>query len=318
MRPRTQSHRSQQSFVRALAPRLILALVLLALSTSLLWKRVFVVIESGEAGVLWNRFAGTRIDKVYEERLHVISPLDRMYKYEMRKQIAPHTLDILSVEGLTLTLHLAIRYQPQPAMLGMLHDRIGPDYLTRVVIPQTESVLRKELSEATAEAIHTNEDDLLTTAILRTMEEVARNFVEIEDVIIRRIDLPLTVQEAIEEKLRERELLQSYAFRGEIALQEAERKRIEATGIRDYYQTIDQTMNERLLAHQTIEVTKAIAASDAEKTVVVGATNGLSLPIFLPEMDVAAASSATATPPHRIGLPQQGGAEPKSTGTALP
>lgn len=299
--------------------------ILFLVGATVFFRDIVVIIRPGEAGVLWNRFVGTRIDRVYQERLHIVSPLDKMSVYEVRNQIVRHELDILTSEGLTLKLYLAIRYRPELSMLGVLHDRIGPDYLTRVVIPQTESVLRKQLGNQTAEAIYTNKDDLLTKAVLMAMEEVGRNFVEIEDIIIRRLELPPTVLVAIEDKLRQQELLRSYTFRTAIAEREVERLRIEAEGVRDYQTIVDSTLDSRLLAHQRILATQAIAQSANPRTVVLGADNtnsgGISLPIFMSDpkpgetpppsgtSPVEQSMSPGAPPPESAG-PKAGAPEP--------
>ena len=262
-------------------PFIGIGLQVLLLVLVLFWQRIFIIIHAGEAGVLWNRFAGTQIDRVRGEGLHIISPLDYMTIYEIRKQVIEHSLFVLSVEGMRLQLDLAIRYRPERDLLGKLQQRIGPDYVIRVVVPQTESVLRKELGNVTAEQIYTNENGLLTRAMLLAMEEIGRNFVEVEDIIIRRIQLPETVKRAIEDKLVQHQLLESYVFRRDIAVQEAKRRRIEAAGIRDYQEIVDETLSERLLAHQGIRATQEVAASENPKMVVIGAGKELAVPIFL-------------------------------------
>ena len=247
--------------------------------------RIFIVIPAGHVGALWNRFSGTRVDRIYTEGLHIISPLDRMTAYEVRKQIAFYELDVLSVEGLTLRLELAIRFRPEYSLVGLLHETIGPDYMIRVVVPQTESVVRKQLGNATAVQIYTNEDRLVTRAMLKAMNEAGRNLVEVEDIIIRSIRLPETVKTAIEEKIRQRQLLASYVYRRQTAVQEAQRKRIAAAGIRDYQALVDETLSERLLVHQGIQATRDLAVSGNPKTLVVGAgSSDLALPIFLGDM----------------------------------
>lgn len=243
---------------------LLLAVVYLA-------DYIFIIIRSGEAGVFYNRFTGTQVDRVYGEGLHILNPLNTMFIYETRKQVTNHEFDVLSVRGLPLHLSLVIRYRPEYDLLAVLHQRVGPDYLTRVVIPQTESVMRKELGNYTAEQIYTNADGLLTRAILAAMEEVGRNFVEVEDIIIREIRLPEKVRLAIESKLHQEELLKSYEFRTQTAAKEAERKRIQAAGVRDYQKIVDETLSDRLLAHQGIQATQEMAESDNPKVVVIGA-----------------------------------------------
>jgi regulator of protease activity HflC (stomatin/prohibitin superfamily) len=298
-----RSRTGLRHWLRGRLPFLAIAVQLLLLVVILFWDRIFIVIHSGEAGVLWNRFAGTQIGQVYTEGLHIISPLDKMAIYEVRKQVARQQLAVLSTEGLRLDLHLAIRYRPEYALLGVLHERIGPDYLTRVVVPQVESVLRKQLGVATAEQIYTNEDGLLTRAMLTAMEEAGRNFVDVEDIIIRRIELPDKVRDAIEQKLVQKQLLASYVFRRATATKEADRRRIEAAGIRDYQALVDETLSDNLLKHQGIMATDAVAASANPKTVVIGAgddgvpiiLNGVAPALSTPTLPTApAAGGATA------------------------
>jgi regulator of protease activity HflC (stomatin/prohibitin superfamily) len=294
------TRRLLRGFLLRHLPVLGIGLQILLLVVVFFWDRIFIVIQAGEAGVLWSRFAGTQIDRVRGEGLNIISPLDRMTIYEVRKQVVEHSLAVLSVEGMHLQLDLAIRYRPERDLLGMLQERIGPDYLTRVVVPQTESVLRKQLGNATAEQIYTNDNGLLTRAMLQAMDEIGRNFVEVEDIIIRRIRLPETVRRAIEDKLVQQQVLESYVFRRDIAVQEAERRRIEASGIRDYQAIVDETLTDRLLAHQGIRATQEIAASQNPKTVVIGASQDLSVPIFLDrDATSPAPEPAGITPPDR-------------------
>lgn len=294
--------RTRQPFWRRLTPLLIIGMLLCAIVAAIFWKRVFIVVRAGEAGVYWNRFTGTRIDLVFDEGLHILNPLNRLYVYEVRKQLAYHELDVLSSEGLRIRLYLAIRFNPEYALLGMLHERIGPDYLTRVVVPQTESVLRKQLGVATAEQIYTNKDDLLTRAVLRTMEEVGRNFVEIEDVIIRRIKLPQAVKDAIEDKISQQELMRSYEFRNQTAELEAQRRRIEGIGLRDAQAIIAASLTDPLLIHESHVATMAIAEAETRTTLIMGGGGseggglGVEVPIFMPHHAQLPASPVVANP----------------------
>jgi len=61
---------------------------------------------------LFRLFSGTQIDHVYPERLQLISPINTMYLYELRRQVAFHEFDVLTAKSLAVRLSLAIRYQP--------------------------------------------------------------------------------------------------------------------------------------------------------------------------------------------------------------
>ena len=256
-------------FRKKLAAILILLLIA-AMVLVFFWNWIVITVKSGEAAVLFEIISGTKIDKVYEEGLHIFSPLDTVYIYEVRKKIAFHEFDVISNKGLTVHLSLAIRYRPEIELLGILHQKIGPDYLSRVIVPQIESVMRKELGDYTAEQIYTNEAGLLTKAILKALDEVGRNYVEVDDIIIRTITLPEDIVTAIQDKLKQEEYMKSYEFRIETAEREADRLRIEAQGIADYHKIVDESLTEAVLRHKGIDATEQLATSNNAKVVIVG------------------------------------------------
>ena len=289
--------RSIASHIKEWIKRRIVIVIILALLSSLIvvfyWPRIVITIESGEAGILFRRFSGTDIDKIYEEGLHVFSPLDQLYIYEVRKQVAYHDFDVISNKGLIINLSLAIRYRPEYELLGVLHQQIGPDYLNRVILPQIESVMRKQLGDYTAEEIYTNEAGLLTNAILTALDEVGRNYVEVEDIIIRSIRLPDTIVTAIENKLEQEEFMKSYEFRLDTAKKEAERQEIEATGIAAYHNILDKSLSPAILTSKGIAATEELAKSNNAKVVIIGGGKD-GLPIIL-NTDSAAPLPASTT-----------------------
>lgn len=288
---------------------LIVLSLIIFLVTALLWKMIFITVGSGEAGVLYKRFSGTQIDKVYSEGFYVINPINVLHIYEVRKQVAFHDFDVISNKGLIIHLSLAVRYRPEYDLLGILHQQIGPAYLNRVILPQIESVMRKQLGVYTAEEIYTNKEGLLTNAILTALDEVGRNYVEVEDIIIRSIRLPNKIVHAIEKKLEQEEFMKSYEFRIDTAKKEAERLEIEASGINRYHKIIDASLTEAILRHKGIEATKELAESDNAKVVIIGGgkdglpiilnTDGTTSGVTVKQEDGAAADSREKPPAER-------------------
>ncbi len=276
-------------WLRKRRPSLIVVLLVISMIVVFFFDRIVISIHSGEAGVLYHRFSGTETDTIYSEGLYIISPLDTMYIYEVRKQVARHEFDVISNKGLTVHLSLAVRYRPEYELLGILHQRIGPDYLGRVVLPQIESVMRKELGNYTAEQIYTNEAGLLTNAILTALDEVGRNYVQVEDIIILSIKLPTEMITAIEDKLKQEEYMKSYEFRIQTATKEGERQKIEADGIKAYHNSINESLTESVLRFKGIEATLKLAASSNAKVVVIGSGKD-GLPIILGSDQIAPAS----------------------------
>ncbi|MBI1209817.1 MAG: prohibitin family protein [Azospirillum sp.] len=278
--PVPRKRRSSGSFGTA-APYLTFALLVMLLVVLYFWSGIVVVIHSGEAGALYRLFlGGTVTDYVYPEGIHIVWPWNRMYIYNVRVQTVMHEFSVLTNKGLPIRLKLAIRYHPEYEMVAILHKRVGPDYVNTIVVPQIESVLRRNIGKHDPEDIYTNKEGILTDIIVKAIEEAGQKFVFIDDIIIRTVDLPDDVKHAIEEKLVHQQRFQAYEFRLAAERQEAERKRIEAQGIRDYQATIAETLTDKILKWQGIHATEEIANSNNAKVVVVG--NGdKGLPIIL-------------------------------------
>jgi len=260
-------------------------LVMMGLVTTLiilvLWQRTVIRVGAGEGGVLYRVFlGGTVTERVYTEGLHLIWPFNEMTIYDTRVQIVHHEFDVLTNRGLPVHLALAVRFRPIFELLGVLHQNVGPDYADKIILPQIESVLRKGLGNHTPEEIYTNKDYLLNRLIAQAIEEIGQKFVVVDDIIIRSVTLPTDVKAAIEDKLVEEQKFLTYTFRLKTEEQEAQRKRIESGGIRDYAKTLSEGMNENVLKWKGIEATKELAASENAKIVVIGSGKD-GLPLIL-------------------------------------
>ncbi len=260
---------------------LVVLLAILILVVAIFWSRIVHTILPGEAGVLYQRLlGGTVTDYVYNEGIHLTFPWDHMYIYDTRVNIIHHSFDVLTNRGLPIHLDLAIRYQPEYEMVGVLHQRVGPDYLDKIVIPQSESVLRREIGQHNPEDIYTNKAGILSAIISNALEEMSQKYVIVDDIIIRKMTLPPTVKSAIEQKLVYEQQEQAYDFLLIKERREAERKEIEAAGIREYQRIITETLDQPLLTWQGINATLSLAESNNAKVVIIG-SGDKGLPIIL-------------------------------------
>ncbi len=269
-----------RDWTRNSLPYFAVLLLLLMMSIAFFWPQIVITINSGEGGVLYRRFFGTVTDKVYTEGIHVIFPWDTMYIYNGRIQTVLHDFDVLTNQGLPIHLSLAIRFRPEYELLGLLHQQVGPDYINTIITPQVESVLRKRLSPYNPEDIYMNKNNILTQVVIEAMEELGKKYVMANDVIIREISLPQTIREAIESKLTEQQREQAYFYRLRREEKEAQRKRVEAEGIKDYQNTVSKTLSDKLLQWQGIQATVELAKSNNAKVVVIG-SGASGMPLIL-------------------------------------
>ncbi|MBF0153447.1 MAG: prohibitin family protein [Magnetococcales bacterium] len=288
--------------------------LLTILILAFLWPHIFISIHSGEAGVLYRRFGeGTVIDRVFEEGFWILWPWNNMTIYDMRVQAIKHDFTVLSADGLPIHLMLLIRYQPEYATLAVLHQRVGVDYVNKIVVPTVESVIRRSIGRFRQEEIYQTKKGILASIVLLAMQEAGRKYVHMDDVIIRTIQLPESIQQAIEEKLVYEQQLASYQFRLDKEAKEAQRKETEAVGIHKYHEIIGKALDDKMLMWRGIEATKELANSANAKVVVVGAGKS-GLPIIGGvSLDGVSASASEAIMPAQVAKPLAVSPKPPET-----
>ncbi|MCC1493263.1 prohibitin family protein [Cognatishimia sp. F0-27] len=269
------------ALMRSYAPQIITSLLLSVTLFIYFIPETFINVGPGERAVLWKRFfGGTVTEKVYGEGLQIIFPWDELYVYDVRLQETERSMTVLTDEGLMATLLVSIRFAPDKALLGLLHRDVGPEYMDKVVIPEVEATVRKAVGALSSEELYTRSRDVIQDAVVLALEETAQNYVNVDDVIIRRITLPEPVQTAIELKIEQQHVADSFVFRLRTARQEAERKRIEAQGFADYNTIISETLTDDMLIWEGVRATETIAGSDNAKVIIMG--NGKEgLPVIL-------------------------------------
>ncbi|NJO17432.1 MAG: prohibitin family protein [Thioploca sp.] len=279
-------------------PYLVIIFLITLIIVILLFWRIFIIVHSGEAGVLYRLLTtGTETNRIYSEGYHLIWPWNTMTIYNMRVQTVLHELTVLTREGLPITLKLAIRFRPEYDMVALLHQNVGPDYVDKIIIPQIDSVLLRNIGNQTPEDVYSNKGGILTKIMVLAIEETSRKYVTVDDIIIRSVELPSLVRQAIEEKLVEEQVVQRYDYKLEIAQKEADRKKIEAEGIKTYQAIISETISESLIKWQAVNATEGLIKSNNAKIVIIGAGEQ-GLPVILGnQWGAPANSSAPATTP---------------------
>ncbi|WP_186386691.1 MULTISPECIES: prohibitin family protein [unclassified Stappia] len=258
----------------------LLVLLLFGVGLVTLWNRVVVTIHSGEAGVLYRWVSGTEMSNIYGEGLHIMWPWNRMYVYNVRLQTEQRQYHLLTQGGLPVSLEIAIRYKPDLRLLPLLHVTVGPEYLDKVVFPETEAVLRRAVGQYAPEEVYTSRRGFLESIVVNSLTNVEDRYVVVDDVLVRNVELPPAIRLAVERKLTLLEEEKAYQYRIGIEKQEAERKAIEAEGIRRYQDVVKQSLTEDLLRWQGVQATRDLASSPNAKTVVIGAGKD-GLPLIL-------------------------------------
>lgn len=257
-------------------PQLLLLLIFILVFIILFINNILHIIYPGHAGVKWSFYSGTEVDYVYPEGFHIISPVNKMYIYDVRIQEISKELDVLSKRGLKIHLLFSIRFRPKLEFLGLLHKNIGMDYPNKVILPEIESVLRQTIGTLGSDEIYTSGQKVISEAIENAIEQLHQRYILVDDVLIRKIILPDIVANAIKFKIEQKHLIEAHEYIVEKEIKEAQRKYIEAQGIRNKYNVILQAIkNENILHWEGIQATKDISKSDNAKVVIIGDKEGL-------------------------------------------
>lgn len=270
----------RSSLRRLLVPALIAAGILV-FAFVYFAPTMFLTVHSGQVGVLYLRFfGGTQTDHVLGEGLKVVMPWDHLFIYSTRVQEVKDEMNVLTKEGLRVKLYLSIRYHPEPDMVGMLQQKVGPDYRDRIVVPEVESAMRRIMGEFGMDEVYGSKRGLVQKVINQSLESISQEFVKVDEIVIRRVELPRQLENAIETKMTQEERVQAYEYKLKQAELEAKRLKIKADGIKQYNNILSSSLTPAILRWKGIEATEQLAKSPNAKTVFIG-PKGSDLPVIL-------------------------------------
>ncbi len=261
---------------------LLLGLIVV-LPVLLFWNTLTVTIPSGHAGLLFHTFGdGVDVEEApMMSGFHFKAPWNKVYEYEIRQKERMEALNVLSSNLLKIEMDMTIFYQPDLAQLPQLEIERGRNYEEKVITPAMRSVAREVIAKYLPEEFNTTKREEIQAEIEAELSaKLAANYIQLNDVLIRNIRLPRTLEEAIERKLQQEQESLEYEFRIEKAAKEAERKRIEAEGIRDFQEIVSSGISEELLKWKGIEATAELANSPNSKVIVIGSGED-GLPLIL-------------------------------------
>lgn len=260
----------------------IIAVVAVVLVLLLFGGRMFLIIEAGERGVVFRPYT-TGLDKenIYGEGFHIIAPWNKMYVYNVREQQRDEPMDVLDKNGLSINMDITVRFNPEYTKIGNLYQQFGINYINVLVIPEVRSTVRQVAGRFTAEEIYsTKRAEVEETIKSETRMVLDENFIDMRALLIRSINLPDQIKEAIESKLKQEQEALAYQYRLQSEESEAERRRIEAEGIANYNRIINASLTDAILKQRGIEATIDIAESSNSKVVVIGSGKD-GLPLIL-------------------------------------
>lgn len=266
---------------RLITTGIIVFIALIAILT--FSNATFLTIEAGEKGVLFKRFGGgLEKDNIYQPGFHVIAPWNIMYVYDIREKQIDEDMTVLSSNGLNIRVDVTVRVNPDYNEIGNLHEKFGPQYTESLVRPEVRSSVRQVIGQFSPEELYSTKRDEVQTLIQKNMEEaLGANYISLKATLIRDIELPDKVREAIEEKIEAEQSALKYDYILAQERKEAERKIIEAEAKARSNQILSASLTDKILRDKGIEATMELANSANTKIIVVGNDDSGGLPLIM-------------------------------------
>ncbi|HTW50390.1 MAG TPA: prohibitin family protein [Stellaceae bacterium] len=247
------------------------------------WQWVVVTIPAGHVGVMWYRFlGGTDTTTVYSEGSHFVFPWDHMVSYDARLQSVSRDFDVLTQDGLSMKVNVAVEFRLNENRAGLLHKNIGPNYVENLLLPTMGAEIREVVSRNSTDETYTARRSQIQDEIRRRLAEKltlaegatgssATPWLFLDAVLIRSMQFPPALQASVNQKMQQYELQEEYRYRLERERLESERKEVEAQGIARFQQIVGAGISENYLKWKGIDATLALAQSANAKVIVIGA-----------------------------------------------
>jgi prohibitin 1 len=253
------------------------------------------VIRPGEAAV--RRSFGRLAEEARGPGLIVHSPIGVQFvRVPVRTTNLEVTLDLPSREGLNVRADVSILYHIETSKVPEILETVGEEFERSLILPVFRSAVADIAARYYAKDMHSGQRADIEAGILGRMGDLLTpRGIVVESVLMKSIQLPAGLYAAIEDKLEAEQQSQRMAFVLEQERQEAERRRIEAEGIRDSQRIVEDGLSPEILQWRSIEAFERLGSSPGTTVII---TDG-ELPFLLPSPAPAAPAKPTTGAPPR-------------------
>lgn len=193
-------------------------------------------------------------------------------------------------EGLEVKMNLTVLYHIRPEAAPQIYTNVGMDYGSKIVINNFMAIVREYTMTYSAiellgerEVIEQHIEDKLRVAI-------SPYGVVLDDVLVKDIDMPAEVLRAIEDKAKADQVakltkleLQTKREQEDFDIETREKElkfslekqrndslmmQIDANALKNYQNTINASLTDKLLKYKSIEVTKELVKSPNAKIII--------------------------------------------------
>ena len=247
-----------------------------ALAAILLLTTAIAIVPPGHVGVpvLFGRVS----EATLYEGLNLVNPLATVERFSVRTETysmnssvgeggrADDSIYVLSADGVAMPMDVSVAYRLVEADAPWVFRHLGRGYVASILRPAARSAIPEAVSKYTFQDAYSVKREEMADRMRQLMTARIRNVLTqygfkgsgilVQEIFLRKIQLPPNLKEAIEQKMRSEQEAARMTFVLQREEREAERKRIEAKGIRDFQAIVTEGISDKLLQWKGIEATR--------------------------------------------------------------
>jgi len=226
-----------------------------ALAAILILASLIRIVPAGNVGVQV-LFGKVLTGSTLSEGLNVVNPFIDLEIMTVRTQAYTMSLAAeegqrygddaitsLTRDGLEIAMDLTVWYHLDGTQAAIVFQKIGKDYVAKIVRPAARTAIRNTTVKYNAVEIYSEKREEVQTEInISLAKDFEERGIILEKVLLRNIKLPEKVKNAIEAKLEAEQDAQKMEFVLLKEIKEADRKKIEAGGIAQAQRIIAQSL----------------------------------------------------------------------------
>ena len=252
------------------------SLMVLFLSSCFLLQQC-AIIRPGEIGI--KQTLGKIKGNPSEQGVKWYNPfISRIVRINVRTVECFNTLPLPTKEGLSVTTEISLLYHVKPEAANNVYLKFGSNYQEVMVLSNFRATAREISARFFAKELYSTERDKVEKAIADELSaDINQYGFVIDAVLLKDIILPPQLVQAIQDKVNAEQVSLKMEFVIAQQKKEAERRIIEAEGVKKAQDIINESLTDKLLQYNNIEMLKSLSNSPNSKIII---TDGKSTPFF--------------------------------------
>ncbi|HIP32180.1 MAG TPA: prohibitin family protein [Crocinitomicaceae bacterium] len=158
-------------------------------------------VEPGEEGFIYRPYGnGVDTGLTYTEGTQFIAPWNEMITYSILQQSKTYTSTVMDKNGTDITVEVAVNYSVQRTKSAQLHLDVGRNYIV-IIDDKAQGTIKDVIGKYTYEEVYSTKRGVLEGEMAEKLKvALNENFLNLEYVKIKDVDLPLGIAQEIVNK----------------------------------------------------------------------------------------------------------------------